>query len=165
MVVIEPRRKVIPVAAVINVEIHGEPGVSPALNYAAVEAARLVRQARNELLETSGSVTTDMLADGRMSTANATRQWIHRHRSNGRLITVDEDGRTLIPTFQLNETFDLDEAIADVTKVLTGASMSSWAVWRWYSTHNGWIDDTPLTAIKRDGVSAVAPALAGLTNS
>lgn len=165
MVVTAPRRRAISVAAVINVEFRGESGSSPALNYAAVEAARLVRQARNELLASSGSVTTGMLAEGRMSSTNATRQWIHRHRSSGRLITVDEDGRTLIPTFQLGEAFDLDEQIADVTKILTAAGMSSWAVWRWYCTHNGWIDETPLAAIKRDGADAVAPALTGLTNA
>lgn len=152
-------------AAVVNVEIRSEPGVSPALNHAAVEAARLVRQARNDLLSTSGSVTTEMLAEGRLSTANATRQWIHRHRSSGRLITVDDDGRTLIPTFQLGEAFDLDESVAGVTKELTGVGMSPWAVWRWYSTHNGWIDETPLAAIKRDGPDAVAAALAGLTDA
>lgn len=149
-------------AAVVTVEFRSEPGTSPALDFAAVEAARLVRDARNKLLTSHGSVTTDMLTDGRMSTANATRQWIHRHRTSGRLITIEDDGRVLIPSYQLGEAFDLKPAVADLTKMLTDAGMSSWAIWRWFVSHNGWLDDTPLAVVERDGDDAVAPALEGL---
>lgn len=148
-----------------HVEFQNDPGVTPALNYAAVEAARLVRQARNTLIETSPSVTTDMLTHGRMSTANTTRQWIHRHRSSGRLITVDDDGRTLIPAYQLGEAFDLKPDVADITKVLTKAGMTSWAIWRWYTTHNGWLEDSPLAVLEQDGVDALQPALDGLLSA
>jgi hypothetical protein len=57
-----------------------------------VEAARLVRAAREQLLADAGAVTVAMLAEGRGSKINAARQWLHRQRKTGRLVTVDHEG-------------------------------------------------------------------------
>lgn len=149
-------------AAVINVELQTDPGVTPALSHASVEAARLIRQGRDKLLTTAGCVTVEMLSDGRMSTLNASRQWIHRHRSQGRLITVEHQGATLIPTFQLTDAFDLDADIAPITDRLVASGMTSWAIWRWFTSHNGFIGDSPLTALRSGDLDRIDRALNGL---
>lgn len=149
-------------AAVINVELQTDPGVTPTLSHAAVEAARLIRQGRDRLLTTAGCLTVEMLSEGRMSTANASRQWLHRHRSQHRLITVEHQGATLIPTFQLTDAFDLDTGIANVTERLVSGGMTSWAVWRWFTSHNGFIGDTPLAALQAGNTGGIDRALNGL---
>jgi len=150
------------VAAVINVELQTDPGVTPALSHAAVEAARLIRQGRDRLLTTAGCITVDMLSEGRMSTLNASRQWLHRYRSQGRLITVEHQGATLIPTFQLTDTFDLDTDVARITEQLADSGMTSWAIWRWFTSHNGFIGASPLTALKSGNTDGIDRALNGL---
>lgn len=149
-------------AAVINVELQTDPGVTPTLSHAAVEAARLIRQGRDRLLTTAGCLTIEMLCEGRMSTANASRQWLHRHRSRQRLITVEHQGATLIPTFQLTDAFDLDDDVAGITERLVGSGMTSWAVWRWFTSHNGFIGGTPLAALQSGDTTGIDRALNGI---
>jgi len=149
-------------AAVINVELQTDPGVTPTLSHAAVEAARLIRQGRDRLLTTAGCITVEMLSEGRMSTTNASRQWLHRHRSQHRLVTVEHQGTTLIPTFQLTDAFDVDGVIAAITERLVGGGMTSWAIWRWFTSHNTFIDATPLTALQTGNSEGVERAVEGL---
>lgn len=149
-------------AAVINVELQTDPGVTPTLSHAAVEAARLIRQGRDRLLTTAGCITVEMLSEGRMSTANASRQWLHRHRSQHRLITVEHQGTTLVPTFQLSDAFDLDDDVAGITERLASSGMTSWAIWRWFTSHNTFIGDSPLAALRSDDTNGIDRALNGL---
>lgn len=125
------------------------PPVDPRLDHAAVDAARLARIARDRLLTTEGAVTVAMLADGRGANSNAARQWVQRHRRAGRLITVEHDGTVLIPTFQLDEAFDLHPLIADVVAVLGEAGLDGWAVWHWFCTVNPWLDERPVEVAYR----------------
>ena len=132
-------------------ELRSADGVEVRLDHDRVEAARLVRQARDRLLAGAGAVTVPMLAEGRRSTVNAARQWIHRHRRAGRLVTVEDDhGTVLVPTFQLDDAFDLDPLVADTVAVLTAAGMAPWAVWRWFDSVNPWLDARPVD-IAADG--------------
>jgi hypothetical protein len=149
----------------MSVELLVEPGVEPRLDRAAVENARLVRQVRDRLLAEAGAVTTAMLAEGRGSTTNAARQWLHRHRTAGRLVSVEHDGRTLVPTYQLDEAFDLHPVVARTTQRLTREGMSPWAVWSWFYAHNGWIDERPVDAARRGDQDAVGRAVAGLLDA
>jgi hypothetical protein len=131
------------------IELVSSEATKPLLDHAAVEVARLVRASRDKLLTEAGAVTLPMLAEGRRSTLNAARQWVHRHRKAGRLITVEHDSEVLLPSFQLDEAFDLHSTAAEATERLTGAGMAPWAVWRWFYAHNGWIDERPVDAARR----------------
>jgi hypothetical protein len=139
-----------------------EPVGDPLLDHVAVENALLVRRARADLLARAGAVTVDMLADGRGGSEGATRQWLRRHRERGRLITVEHAGRTLVPSFQLDEAFDLDPVVADTIERLFQFGLDAWAVWRWFYAENGWIGQPPVDAAKAGDASALTRAAIGL---
>lgn len=137
--------------------------MQPVLDHAAVERARLVNAARVELLGSGGAITVEMLADATGRTPGAARQWLHRHRSAGRLITVNHDGVALIPTFQLTEAFDLDLGVAELVARLTGHDMSGWAVWDWFQTPNTWLDGrNPSEVIAEGDNTSLHHAISGL---
>ena len=135
----------------------------PLLDREAVEQARLVSVARAQLLERSKVVTTSMLATGRGVAEDACRQWVSRQRRAGRLITVSHQGGVLIPTFQLDDAFDLRPDIADVTARLVAFGLDGWAAWDWWETPNGWLDGVaPAKAVSRGDHEAVRRAVQGL---
>lgn len=140
------------------------PSIDPMLDREAVENARLVREGRARLLTEAGAVTLPMLAQGRASSDGAARQWVHRKRAAGRLVTVDIGDHLLIPTFQLDEAFDLDPAVAAVVAELTAAGMSSWAVWRWFETNNGFLDTTPREALRDGGRTVLDRSIRALVD-
>ncbi len=137
------------------------PPAPPMLDRAAVEQARLVRLARDHLASTEPSVDYDGLAEGRASTVLAARQWVKRQRSAGRMFVVDHGPGTLIPSFQLDEVFDLDERVVPAIGRLTEFGMSGWAIWQWFSAHNPWIDARPVDVI---GTPDLDAAVAGLVD-
>jgi hypothetical protein len=138
------------------------PPVEPRLDRVAVENARLLREARDRLLTTAGAVTIEMLAEGRASTEGAARGWLHRKRVAGRLVAVEHDNRTLVPTFQLDDAFDIDTIVADAVERLTAFGMGPWAVWRWFYATNGWIGQPPVEAATRGDDAQLDRALTGL---
>lgn len=119
----------------------------PKLDQAAVEQARLVRNARNELLDSAVAVTYEMLATGRSATVETTRQWVHRLRKAGRLIVVDAPGGKVIPSFQFDRVLDLRSDTAEVVEALGRIGMDEWATWFWMYSPNGWLGSTPLEAL------------------
>lgn len=135
------------------------PPAPPMLDRAAVEQARLVRLARDHLASTEPSVDYDGLAEGRASSVLAARQWVKRQRSTGRMFVVDHAGGTLIPSFQLDEVFDLDERVVAVVEQLTEFGMSGWAMWQWFCAHNPWIEARPVDVI---GTPDLQAAVSGL---
>lgn len=137
------------------------PVAPPLLDHAAVEQARLVRLARDHLASTEPSVSYDGLAEGRASTVLAARQWVKRQRSSGRLFVVDHGAGTLIPSFQLDEAFDLDQRVSGAVQRLTEFGMSGWAMWQWFCAHNPWIDARPVDVI---GTPDLERAVAGLVD-
>lgn len=144
------------------VELVASEPMSPRLDRAAVEAARLVRAAREQLLADAGAVTVAMLAEGRGSKVNAARQWLHRQRKAGRLVTVDHDGEVLIPTFQLDDAFDLQPLASETAAELVTAGLSGWAVWRWFYAHNGWVDARPVDLVADGDRERLERAVRGL---
>ena len=132
------------------------PQAPPLLDHAAVEQARLVRIIRDHLATSEPSITYDGLAAGRSSSQEAARQWVKRHRSKGELVTVDYDGGTLIPSFQLDEAFDVNANAATATAQLVAAGMNSWAVWQWYTAINPWIETRPIDALSNPELLAQA---------
>jgi hypothetical protein len=144
------------------IEIRAAAPTRPLLDRVAVENARLVRESRDRLLTEAGAVTIAMLAEGRRSSLNAARQWVHRNRKAARLVTIEHEGDVLIPTFQLDEAFDSDPVAADAVRVLVEAGMTAWAVWRGLNPDNGWIGRRPVDAAKQRDLSALRRALDGL---
>ena len=138
------------------------PPAPPMMDRAAVEQARLVRLARDHLASTEPSVDYDGLAEGRASTVLAARQWVKRQRGAGRLFVVDHGGGTLIPSFQLDEVFDLEPRVAPAVQRLTEFGMSGWATWQWFCAHNPWIDARPGDVI---GSPDLAAAVDGLVDA
>lgn len=137
--------------------------VQPVFDHAAAERARLVNVARAELLRSGRVVTVDMLAAATGRTIGTTRQWVRRYRKAGRLVAVTHDGNVLVPTFQLDESFTLDETVAAIVGRLVAGQMSDWAVWDWFATPNTWLDNaTPADALDAGDVVGVRRAVAGL---
>lgn len=139
------------------------PVAPPRLDVVAVEQARLVRLARDHIASHERSVDYDGLAIGRDSTVLAARQWVKRHRSKGLLFVVDHGGATLVPSFQLDEVFDLDPRSASVVQRLTEGGLHGWAQWQWFTAHNPWIDARPVDLLATDdGVVEIMRAVDGL---
>jgi hypothetical protein len=135
------------------------PPAPPMLDHVAIEQARLVRLARDHLAANEASVDYDGLARGRNSTVLAARQWVKRQRSKGQLFVVEYGGRTLIPSFQLDVVFDVDDRVGPVVAELSAAGMSGWAMWQWFTAVNPWIQARP---IERIGTPEIERAVAGL---
>lgn len=136
------------------------PQAPPRLDHAAVEQARLVRVVRDHLATSETSIGYDGLATGRACSQEAARQWVKRHRSKQALITVDYDGGTLIPLFQLDEAFELNPVATQTTAKLLAGGMNSWAVWQWYTAINPWIERRPVSVL--DDPELMRQALEGL---
>lgn len=147
------------VAALVSADL---PSAPPQLDHAAIEQARLVRLARDHLASTENSVGYDGLARGRDSTVLAARQWVKRQRGRGRLFVVDHGGITLIPSFQLDDVFDVDDRVGAAITRLTAAGLSGWAQWQWFTARNPWIDARPIDAV---GTDAIDQAIDGLVDA
>lgn len=138
------------------------PDAPPLLDHAAVEQARLVRLARDHMASNELTVDYDGLARGRDSTVLAARQWTKRQRDRHRLFVVDHGGATLIPSFQLDEVFDVDPRVVELVERLTAAGMSGWAQWQWFTAHNPWIDARPIDVL---GTEVAMKAVDGLLDA
>ncbi len=119
----------------------------PRLDHEAIEQARLVRLAREHLATHEPSVGYDGLARGRDSTVLAARQWVKRQRAKGQMFVVEYAGATLIPSFQLDAVFDLDDRVSQVVRQLTDADLSGWASWQWFTAFNPWVEARPIDLI------------------
>lgn len=137
--------------------------VEPVLDHAATERARLVNENRARLLRSGRAVTLDMLAEGQGKKLDATRQWARRQRVGGKLVYVIHDGTTYIPTFQLDEAFELRPNAADFVPQLVGRGFTDWAVWTWFESRSPWLDaQTPAEALRVGNEAGLRRALAGL---
>jgi hypothetical protein len=106
--------------------------------YATIEQARRLAKLRAALLR-SGAYSTAALADARGVTANNARQWISRHRREGRLFSVIHEGETLIPAFLLDEHLEPRVESQPAISALRGAGEDGWALWAWFATPTGWL--------------------------
>ncbi|MGI8876363.1 MAG: hypothetical protein ACR2KP_18960 [Egibacteraceae bacterium] len=143
--------------------VRAAPVVEPVLDHAATERARLVNDARAALLKSGGSVTIETTAKATGRTQAAVRQWITRQRNAGTLVTVTHEGTVLVPTFQLDDAFELDVDASAVVARLVRHGMSGWAVWDWFATPNTWLDGAkPQDALAAGDTDAVHAAVSGL---
>lgn len=133
----------------------------PLLDEVAVEQARLIRMARDHLATTERSVDYKGLASGRASTELAARQWVKRQRDANRLFVVEHGNRMLVPTFQLDEAFELDPLVSTAVVRLVEFGMGGWAMWQWFTAHNPWIGARPVDVIATDELDAAITGLIG----
>lgn len=138
------------------------PSVTPVLDRAAVEKARLVNEARAGLLTSGQAVTFELIARGTGRQSASVRQWINRRVRAGRMVTVAHDGMVLIPTFQLTDAFDEVPAAGEVVARLLSAGMSNWAVWDWFATPNTWLDGQRPADVLAVDRAAVDRAVTGM---
>ena len=139
------------------------PQPRPSLDHSLVEIARKRREQRDRLVTESESLTIAMVADARGTTEDTARQWLHRHRTAGRIVTVQtNDGTTLVPSFQFDLDLDPRQDISDRTARLVGGGMSPWAVWRWWISDNPLLDRSPVDALNRSMDDEVDDAVARL---
>lgn len=137
--------------------------VEPVLDYAATERARLVNENRARLLRSGRAITLDMLAEGQGKKLDTARQWARRRRGDRKLVYVIHDGTTYIPTFQLDEAFDLRPTGVQVVATLLDRGFSDWAVWTWFESRSPWLAKrTPAEALEAGDDDALRRALAGL---
>lgn len=108
-------------------------------------------------------MTVDEIALATSKHRASVRKWLARHRDAGRLISVIHDRVGYIPTFQLDEAFDLDPDAADVVARLVSAGLSNWAIWWWATNPNGWLfDRTPAEELAGGNRQSVMGAVDGL---
>ncbi|MEX2621771.1 MAG: hypothetical protein WD250_16260 [Egibacteraceae bacterium] len=137
--------------------------VRPVLDTARAEMARLINQARAELLASGTAVDIEQLAQGQARTADSARQWLSRRRRERRLVTVQHDGRTLVPTFQLDTDFDVEPDAAAVVTRLLDHDMDPWSIWDWAETPNTWLNGRTPSRVLLDGnLDTVDRAIRGL---
>lgn len=132
------------------------------LDRSSIEQARLLRIARDQLVENEPSVNYSGLAEGRASTELAARQWVKRQRSADRLFVIDHGTGALIPSFQLDEVFDLNPLVTSAIRRLLTFGMNGWAIWSWFTATNPWIEARPIDVI---GTPDLEAALSGLLDA
>lgn len=147
-----------------TVELPGPRVVEPVLDWAGLENARLVNQARATLLTSGTAVTVDTIADATGKQPNTVRRWVARQRADHRLVTVSHDGQVYVPTVQLTAAFDdVDAHAAEVVGRLVTCGMDGWAVWDWFQTANTWLGgDAPVDRLAAGDIDAVRRAVSGL---
>lgn len=114
----------------LDVLLHAE-GDDPtyAVPVSLIQAARHARL-RAELLDQEW-FTYDTLAALRGTSVDAARFFVHKTASLHRLLIVDQDGRVLVPAFQLTADGEPRADLAPVVQPLLSAGMDPWRAWIW----------------------------------
>lgn len=138
--------------------------LEPVLDHAAAERARLVNESRARLLRSGRAVTLGMIADATGRSVATVRQWVNRRRNEQRMIAVLHDSLLYIPTFQLDEAFDLRDDASEIVSALLFRQMSDWAVWTWFETPSPWLAErrSPAQALAEGDREALDRAVLGL---
>lgn len=97
--------------------------LEPVLDHAAAERARVVNESRARLLRSGRAVTLEMIADATGRSVATVRQWGNRRRNEQRMIAVLHDSLLYIPTFQLDEAFDLRDGASEIVSSLLSHQM------------------------------------------
>lgn len=100
---------------------------------------------RADLLENSGYETYESLADTRQTLRSSVRTWVSRLRERGDLFTIKFKGTTLIPSVQLTDSGELNDAVADIVRPLVSSGLDSWSIWSWLCSPTGLLSgDVPV---------------------
>ncbi|HEV2362084.1 MAG TPA: hypothetical protein VGS21_10310 [Acidimicrobiales bacterium] len=130
----------------------------PPVPRAAIEQARRLAEHRERLLA-SGAFTTATLQQLRGDKSQqATRTWISRRRHVNALFTVEHDGVTLIPAFQIRPDGITRRGIAPALGILKEAGMGGWELWTWFTARTSWLSDRSPESLMDERPSMVAEA-------
>jgi hypothetical protein len=66
-----------------------------------------------------------------VKTVSSTRTWLTRRRDAHALFTVNYNGRTLIPAFQLDERGEPRAELQPILSVLDEGGVEGWSLWTW----------------------------------
>lgn len=77
------------------------------------------------------------LGELRGTSENATRFAVHKAAERRSLLVVADEGRTLVPAFQLTEGGELRPELGAVLEPLLAAGMDPWQVWTWLTQPAG----------------------------
>lgn len=117
-------------------------------------------QIRTRLLEDEGAESYASLAGLRGTKESAARAWVARLRKQNRLITVEAQGLTLIPRFQLTDTGTLDKAVSEIiVKRLLDAGARPWAVWAWSTRSTGLLSGRAPASLVKEKPQVVGTAV------
>jgi hypothetical protein len=76
-------------------------------------------------------LTYETLAARRGTSLEATRFAVHKEAGDRRLLVVAEEGRTLVPSFQLDDQGALRADLEHALAPLLAAGMDPWRAWAW----------------------------------
>ncbi|WNG85372.1 hypothetical protein C6A87_015515 [Mycobacterium sp. ITM-2016-00317] len=99
-----------------------------------VAQARRLATHRDALLATpvlTYETLKELRGDARES---STRTWVSRRRDAGDVFTVNHNGRTLIPAFQLDEQGEPRPELQRVLRALISGGVQGWALWTWLTS-------------------------------
>jgi hypothetical protein len=72
-------------------------------------------------------------------TESSTRTWLARRRDTHALFTVNYNGKTLIPAFQLDEHGEPRAELQPVLSVLDEGGVQGWSLWTWLTKPTGFL--------------------------
>jgi hypothetical protein len=136
------------------------PSEPPIPSEAALLMARRNAQARWDLLEQTGYLTAEQIAESRSQAKNRAA-YASRLRKQGRIFAVAWHSRTLYPAFQFDPVSgEPRPVVRDVLSALPTDDMSEWEIALWWTAANGWLHggERPLDWIDRDPLLVVEAA-------
>ncbi|MGA2454743.1 MAG: sigma factor-like helix-turn-helix DNA-binding protein [Solirubrobacteraceae bacterium] len=115
-------------------------------------------QARSELLAEFGALTAEEVAEQAGSTAANRSALASRWHSEGRIVGVPWQGRTLYPAFQFRDGRP-DPTVRRAAALLRRRGLSGWALALWFVTPSGWLwDRRPVDLLAEDSERVLAAA-------
>jgi predicted RNA-binding protein YlqC (UPF0109 family) len=127
---------------------------------AAVLQARRNAEARRELLESYGAVTSGGVAELARSKAKNRAALANRWRSEGRVFAVPVDDELVYPLFQFSEEGRPLPVVAETLAALDrSGDLSDWQRALWFTSANGWLAGRrPVELLERDPNTVIEAA-------
>lgn len=123
------------------------------------EANAVLAQRRSVLrsrLLADGALTNKEIAARRGITESSARTFVSREREKGRLFTVKQEGRVLVPRILLDPDGQLSP-VCRAVEVLVPLGMDGWELWSWLASPSGWLSgEAPADVFAADPERAMA---------
>ncbi len=129
----------------------------PVPSTVAVLQARRNAEARASLLREFGALTSTQVADLAGSRAANRAALANRWKQEGRIFSVNHQGATLFPAFQLDRDGQPHPVIARVIRALSSQS-TEWQLALWFASSNGWLNGRRPVDLLEEDLEAVAEA-------
>ncbi|HYU31744.1 MAG TPA: hypothetical protein VEW48_06245 [Thermoanaerobaculia bacterium] len=119
--------------------------------------ARRNAEARASLVRDFGALTSTQVAELAGSRASNRAALANRWKQEGRIFSVNYEGATLYPAFQLDAEGRPWPVIAEVIRTL-GSKSTDWELALWFTTNVGWLDGQRPVDLLESDPAAVAEA-------